>query len=47
LFTSRNNRFVGNTYYISPNTYPFAWQFGVRTAAQWKAYGEDVSGIFN
>jgi len=47
LFTSRNNRFVGNTYYISPNPYPFAWQFGVRTAAQWKAYGEDVSGIFN
>jgi len=47
VFTSRNNRFVGNTYYISPNPQPFAWQFGTRTAAQWKAYGQDVSGIFN
>lgn len=47
IFTSRNNRFVGNTYYITPNSYPFAWQFGARTAAQWKAYGQDVSGIFN
>jgi parallel beta-helix repeat protein len=47
LFTSRNNRFVNNTYFIAPNPYPFAWQFGVRTAAQWKAYGQDVTGIFN
>lgn len=47
VFTSRNNRFVGNTYYVSPNPQPFAWQFGTRTVSQWKAYGQDVSGIFN
>jgi parallel beta-helix repeat protein len=47
VFTSRNNRFVGNTYYVSPNPQAFAWQFGTRTASQWKAYGQDVSGIFN
>jgi parallel beta-helix repeat protein len=47
VFTSRNNRFVGNTYYVSPNPQPFAWQFGTRTVSQWKGYGQDVSGIFN
>jgi parallel beta-helix repeat protein len=47
LFTSRNNRFVGNTYYIGQNPRPFAWQFGARTEAEWKAYGLDAGGIFN
>jgi len=47
LFTSRNNRFVGNTYYIGQNPRPFAWQFGTRTESEWKAYGLDAGGIFN
>jgi len=47
VFTSRNNRFVGNTYYIGTNPRPFAWQFGARTESEWKAYGLDAGGIFN
>lgn len=47
LFTSRNNRFVGNTYYIGSNPRPFAWQFGARTESEWKGYGLDAGGIFN
>jgi hypothetical protein len=47
MFTSRNNRFVANTYYLGTNPYPFAWQFGVRTEAQWKSYGMDAGGTFN
>ncbi|GJG87403.1 hypothetical protein tb265_25840 [Gemmatimonadetes bacterium T265] len=46
-YTTRNNRFVHNTYTLSGNTYPFQWMDGVHTAAQWKAYGEDVTGTFN
>ena len=47
IFTSRNNRFTSNTYYLGQNPYPFAWQFGARTEAQWKAYGQDLAGVFN
>jgi hypothetical protein len=47
IFSSRKNRFVSNTYYLAPNPYPFAWQFGTRTKAQWMAYGQDVAGAFN
>jgi parallel beta-helix repeat protein len=46
IFTSRNNRFVANTYYLGTNPYPFAWQFGTRTEAQWKGYGQDLTGLF-
>jgi parallel beta-helix repeat protein len=47
IFTSRNNRYVGNTYNLGQNLHPFAWEFGVRTEAEWKSYGQDVVGIFN
>jgi parallel beta-helix repeat protein len=47
MFSSRNNRFTNNTYYLGPNPTPFAWRFGVRTEAEWKAYGQDVNGRFN
>jgi hypothetical protein len=47
MFTSRNNRFTSNTYYLGVNPYPFAWQFSARTEAQWKAYGQDPGGVFN
>lgn len=46
-FTSRNNRFVRNTYYLGSNPRPFAWMNGYRTAAEWRGYGQDVTGVFN
>ena len=46
-FTSRNNRWVNNTYYLGTNPRPFAWMNGFRTAAEWRAYGQDVTGSFN
>ena len=46
-FTSRNNRWANNTYYLGTNTRPFAWMNGYRTAAEWRAYGQDVTGSFN
>lgn len=45
-YTTRNNRFVHNTYTLSGNTYAFQWMDGVRTSSQWKGYGEDVTGTF-
>jgi len=47
IFTSRNNRWVNNTYYLGTNPRPFAWMNGYRTAAAWQGYGQDVTGIFN
>jgi parallel beta-helix repeat protein len=44
---SRNNRWTNNTYYLGSNPFPFAWANGVRTAAQWRGYGQDVAGVFN
>lgn len=46
IFTGRNNRFVHNTYYLGSNPRPFAWMGGFRTAAEWRAYGQDVTGTF-
>jgi parallel beta-helix repeat protein len=45
--TTRNNRYASNTYYLGRNPYPFAWIYGQKTEAQWKAYGQDTGGIFN
>jgi parallel beta-helix repeat protein len=47
VFTSRNNRYVHNTYYITPNPQPFAWMNGTRTVSQWTGYGEDKTGTFH
>jgi len=47
LFTSRNNRFSRNTYYLGSNPWPFAWRFGVHSEAQWTGYGQDTDGVFN
>jgi parallel beta-helix repeat protein len=53
FYTSKNNRFVHNTYYLGPQTRPFWWwneaeasQDSV-TVAQWQAAGQDVTGVFN
>jgi parallel beta-helix repeat protein len=45
-FTSRNNRFDRNTYYIGTDVYGFAWMDGAITAGQWRGYGNDLSGMF-
>lgn len=45
-FTSRNNRWVHNTYAIGGNPAPFAWMNGPRTQPQWVGYGQDVTGVF-
>jgi parallel beta-helix repeat protein len=47
LFTSRNNRWVNNTYYLGTNPRPFAWMNGWHTAAEWRAYGQDATGSSN
>jgi parallel beta-helix repeat protein len=47
MFTSLNNRFRSNTYYLGSNPQPFAWMGSTRTESQWKGYGQDLSGIFN
>ena len=50
IFTSRNNRFVNNTYYLGSQTlagHAFNWMdntFGVST---WQKYGQDTTGTFN
>ncbi len=45
-FTSRNNRFQANRYLLGTNPAYFQWLDGLRTTAQWTAYGEDTSGSF-
>ena len=43
-FTSRNNSFGGDTYQVTGVSY--AWMNNWQTAAQWQAYGMDVTGIW-
>jgi hypothetical protein len=45
-FTSRNNRWLRNTYKLGPNSTYFAWIGRSMTEAQWRQYGEDVDGVF-
>jgi len=46
-FTSRNNRFVHNTYHLPNQTgYWFTWMDGARTKANWLAYGQDTTGTY-
>jgi len=47
IFTSRNNRWVHNTYYLGTNAAPFEFSNGTRSAAQWRGYGQDATGLFN
>jgi parallel beta-helix repeat protein len=45
-FTSRNNRYVHNSYDMGTDTKPFTWMSSKRTKAQWQGYGNDVNGTF-
>jgi len=51
IFTSRNNRFRKNTYYLLPaarcNSQEFQWYNAGKSDAQWKSVGNDISGTFN
>jgi len=46
-YTSRNNRFVKNSYTLSGTAYYFHWWGSPRSDAQWRSYGEDVNGTFS
>ncbi len=45
-FTTKNNRFVHDTYYLGTAPQYFFWMNGMRTEQQWIGYGEDVTGTF-
>jgi parallel beta-helix repeat protein len=46
-FTSRNNRFVNNTYHLPNLTgYFWTWSNVFKTSATWKAAGQDITGTF-
>jgi parallel beta-helix repeat protein len=45
-YTSRNNRFVSNTYDMGADAKPFTWMSGRRTKSEWQKYGNDVNGTF-
>lgn len=45
-YTSKNNRFVNNTYTLGSGGKYFYWQDDDRTTSEWKAYGQDASGSF-
>jgi parallel beta-helix repeat protein len=47
VFTSWNNRWENNTYYIGSLTAPFAWRNQNYTVAQWQAVPQDASGSFH
>ena len=43
-YTSKGNTFTGNSYHFSPLTSNrFQWMNGLRTPAQWQAYGNDTT----
>jgi parallel beta-helix repeat protein len=46
VYTSWNNRFVRNTYYLGANSTYFTWNELNLTPAQWRAYGLDTTGLF-
>ncbi len=48
VYTSRNNRFVDNTYFLGANAGYFAWAGRSRIDEwAWNGYGQDVTGSFS
>ena len=43
-FTSRNNRFTNNSYWLGANPAPFAWMNQPMTPISWQSYGNDLAG---
>jgi nitrous oxidase accessory protein NosD len=46
VFTSWNNRFVGNRFELLDNAAPFAWMGQKLDERQWQAYGQGTSDVF-
>jgi parallel beta-helix repeat protein len=46
VYTSKNNRFVRNSYDLGSSAKYFRWMNGDRTTPEWKGYGQDVTGTF-
>ena len=46
-YTSKNNRFVDNTYYLGISTNYFTWSGQNLNESGWKSAGQDVNGVFN
>jgi parallel beta-helix repeat protein len=46
-YTSRNNRYVSNSYDIGSDNKPFTWMGSRRTKTEWQKYGNDLNGTFN
>ena len=46
VFTGLNNRFVNNKYYLSPRAQTFFWMHRDLTEHDWRAYNQDVGGVF-
>jgi parallel beta-helix repeat protein len=46
VYTTWNNRFERNTYYLGPNNTYFAWQEKSLTESQWRATGNDTTATF-
>jgi parallel beta-helix repeat protein len=47
VFTSRNNRFRSNHYYLGSDLTDFQWMNKKITKQQWQGYGQDLQGTFN
>jgi parallel beta-helix repeat protein len=45
-YTSRNNQFVNNSYYLGKNSAYYLWDERNLTETQWKGYGNDTTGTF-
>jgi parallel beta-helix repeat protein len=45
-FTSRNNRFVANSYDLGSDPKVWTWMSSKRTKSEWQGYGNDVKGSF-
>lgn len=45
-YTSRNNRWVRNTYILGPNAKYFAWGGTTMSEAEWRRSGQDAEGNF-
>jgi parallel beta-helix repeat protein len=46
-FTSPNNRYQNNTYYLGTNARYFFWLGTDRTETEWLSYGQDTTGTIN
>jgi hypothetical protein len=46
IFTSRNNKFEHNTYYLSGGGH-FNWMNAERSDSEWRNFGQDTTGTFN